>query len=47
MNHPVLYFESLEGGHGSGVTNEQRAHLQALTYAYLWEQLGKEAAGAQ
>jgi prolyl oligopeptidase len=47
LGQPTVYFESMEGGHGSGVTNEQRAHLQAITYAYLWEQLGKEAAGAQ
>jgi prolyl oligopeptidase len=43
MGHPVLYFESMEGGHGAGVTNEQRAHLQAVTYTYLWEQLGRTA----
>jgi prolyl oligopeptidase len=42
MGHPVLYFENTEGGHGAGVTNEQRARLQAVTFAYLWEQLGRE-----
>jgi prolyl oligopeptidase len=40
MGYPVLYFENTEGGHGSGVTSEQRARMQAVTYAYLWEQLG-------
>jgi prolyl oligopeptidase len=39
MGYPVLYFENTEGGHGSGVTSEQRARMQAITYAYLWEQL--------
>jgi prolyl oligopeptidase len=41
MGHPIFYFESMEGGHGAGVTNEQRAQLQAITFAYLWEQLGE------
>jgi prolyl oligopeptidase len=40
MGYPVYYFENTEGGHGAGVTNEQRARLQAITFAYLWEQLG-------
>jgi prolyl oligopeptidase len=39
MGYPVLYFENTEGGHGAGVTSEQRARMQAITYAYLWEQL--------
>jgi prolyl oligopeptidase len=41
MGYPVLYFENTEGGHGSGVTSEQRARMQAVTFAYLWEQLGR------
>jgi prolyl oligopeptidase len=44
MGYPVLYFENTEGGHGAGVTSEQRARMQALTWAYLWEQLGRGAA---
>ncbi len=40
MGYPVYYFENTEGGHGSGTTPEQRATMSALTYAYLWEQLG-------
>ena len=35
------YFENTEGGHGSGVTSEQQARTIAITYAYLWQQLGK------
>lgn len=42
MGKPFYYFENTEGGHGSGVTNEQRAKTLALTYAYLWKQLGRE-----
>ncbi|HEX6069121.1 MAG TPA: prolyl oligopeptidase family serine peptidase [Longimicrobiaceae bacterium] len=44
MGYPVLYFENTEGGHGAGVTSEQRARMQAVTFAYLWEQLGPETA---
>jgi prolyl oligopeptidase len=44
MGLPVYYFENMEGGHGSGVTTEQRARMSALTYAYLWERLGRQAA---
>lgn len=39
MGHPLYYFENVEGGHGSGVTPEQRAESFALTLAYLREQL--------
>ncbi|MEY4753003.1 MAG: hypothetical protein RJA44_678, partial [Pseudomonadota bacterium] len=40
LGQPVLYFENIEGGHGGAADNSQRAHLQALEYAYLWAQLG-------
>jgi prolyl oligopeptidase len=40
LGHPVLYFENIEGGHGGAADNTQRAHLQALEFAYLWVQLG-------
>jgi len=39
MEHPVYYFENMEGGHGSGTTSRQRAHVTALQYAYLWRLL--------
>jgi len=39
MGLPFYYFENTEGGHGSGVTSEQRARMLALTYSYLWLQL--------
>ena len=41
QGHPYLYFENTEGGHGAGVTPEQRARMYALTYSYLWQQLGQ------
>ena len=40
LGHPVYYFEQIEGGHGSGSVNSQRAHTMALEYAYLWKMLG-------
>jgi prolyl oligopeptidase len=39
FGHPVLYFENIEGGHGSGSVNRQRAYTSALEYAYLWKML--------
>jgi prolyl oligopeptidase len=39
MGHPVYYFENIEGGHGSGSTNRQRAEIQTLEFAYLWTML--------
>ena len=39
QGHDVLYYERIEGGHGSGSTNEQRANNAALEWAYLWKQL--------
>ena len=39
QGHEVLYFEHIEGGHGAGSTNAQRAKMWALTYAYLWDML--------
>ena len=41
MGHALLYYENIEGGHGGAADNTQRAHLQALEFAYLWRQLGR------
>ncbi len=35
----VLYYENMEGGHGGASNNQQRAHLYALVYSYLFQQL--------
>jgi len=39
QGHSVYYFEHLEGGHGAGSINRQRAELTALEYAFLWKTL--------
>jgi prolyl oligopeptidase len=39
MGHPVAYFENTEGGHGAGVTPEQRALMQAVQTTYLLREL--------
>ncbi len=39
MGHPIYYFENIEGGHGSGSTNRQRAEIKSLEFAYLWTML--------
>lgn len=41
QGHDILYYENIEGGHGGAADNEQRAHLQALEFSYLWQQLGR------
>jgi prolyl oligopeptidase len=41
QGHEVIYFENVEGGHGAGVTPEQRAESLALSFAYLRLQLGR------
>ncbi len=38
----VTYYENIEGGHGGAANNAQAAHMQALAYSFLWEQLGGE-----
>ena len=35
----VLYYENMEGGHGGAADNTQRAQLQALRFAFLWNAL--------
>jgi len=36
----VTYYENIEGGHGGAANNAQAAHMSALAYGFLWEQLG-------
>ena len=40
QGHDVLYWENIEGGHGGAADNSQRAHMQALEFTFLWQQLG-------
>lgn len=37
----VRYFENIEGGHGGAANNKQSAHMSALAYTFLWQQLNK------
>ncbi len=41
MGHPVLYHETIEGGHGAASTNAQEAEMWALMYSYLSMKLVK------
>lgn len=41
FGHPFFYFENTEGGHGAGVTNEQKAMMESLGYVYLLKMLSK------
>ncbi|HEY2445692.1 MAG TPA: prolyl oligopeptidase family serine peptidase [Rhizomicrobium sp.] len=40
MRQDVLFYESLEGGHGPGATHEEEAQMWALSYVYLAQKLG-------
>ncbi len=40
----VTYYENIEGGHGGAASNEQAAHLRALSYEFLWERLAGSGA---
>ena len=44
QGHEVVYYENIEGGHGGAADNNQRADLQTLEFAFLWQQLGRRAA---
>jgi prolyl oligopeptidase len=44
QGHEVVYYENIEGGHGGAADNAQRADLQALEFAFLWQQLGSRSA---
>ncbi|WP_343855434.1 prolyl oligopeptidase family serine peptidase [Rhodanobacter soli] len=40
QGHPdVWFYENLEGGHGAGADNQQSAHMHAVAYDFLWDQL--------
>ena len=38
---PAWYYENIEGGHGGAANNAQAAHMSALAYTFLWQQLSK------
>lgn len=37
----VRYYENIEGGHGGAADNRQSAHMNALAYTFLWQQLSR------
>ena len=37
----VRYYENIEGGHGGAADNKQSAHMNALAYTFLWQELTK------
>jgi prolyl oligopeptidase len=39
MGADVRYYENIEGGHGGAANNQQEAHMRALAYTFLWQQL--------
>ncbi len=39
MGANVRYYENIEGGHGGAADNAQEAHMRALSYTFLWQQL--------
>ena len=39
MGCDVLYYENIEGGHGGAADNKQAAHMWALSYTFLWQEL--------
>jgi prolyl oligopeptidase len=43
QGHDVLYYENIEGGHGGAADNAQRADVQALQFAFLWQKLVPDA----
>lgn len=40
QGHRVWYYENIEGGHGGAANSEQQAHISALAYQFLWQQIG-------
>ncbi len=39
QGHDALYYENIEGGHGSAANNAQSAFMEALAYVFLWKEL--------
>lgn len=37
----VRYYENIEGGHGGAANNAQAAHMNALAYTFLWNELSE------
>ncbi|WP_022867414.1 prolyl oligopeptidase family serine peptidase [Schaalia vaccimaxillae] len=37
----VTYYENIEGGHSGAADAQQRAHMDALVWSFLWQTLGR------
>lgn len=44
MGSHVYYFENTEGGHGTGLSANQKARTLALVYTFLWQRLSRQPA---
>ncbi|HKW79924.1 MAG TPA: prolyl oligopeptidase family serine peptidase, partial [Casimicrobiaceae bacterium] len=44
MGIPYLFYEVIEGGHGSGATLEEKAAMTAREFDYFWRQLSPQPA---
>jgi prolyl oligopeptidase len=42
MNVPYLFYEVVQGGHGSGATLAERAAMTAREFSYFWRKLASE-----
>lgn len=42
FGYDVRYYENIEGGHGGAADNSQEAHMRAMAYTFLWQQLTKK-----
>lgn len=38
----VRYYENIEGGHGGSANNAQAAHMSALAFTFLWNELSEQ-----
>lgn len=39
LGHQVFYYENINGGHAGSANLDETAHMMALEYTYLWQQL--------
>lgn len=44
QGHRVSYYENIEGGHAGAADSAQRADMQALEFAFLWQHLSRRSA---
>ena len=47
LHQDVLFYESLEGGHGPGATHQEQAQMWALSFTYFAQKLGLHAPATQ